>query len=211
MDESGRPGPGPEQTERSATPPGGFDPRSVPPPPYRPPWAYGYMGPSQWDPTPAKGAPSAQKRGFWRLLSSRAAGWAVAAVLGGVVLALSIALATTPGGTPTRAGTTSPPATGRTPGSGFSPGGFFSGGTFGTVKSVSGSTFTITTSTGQSDTVIEQSSTSYREGRSTASASSVVTGARVIVMGSKSGTKITADSVIVLQGGNGGQFGFPGG
>jgi preprotein translocase subunit YajC len=72
-----------------------------------------------------------------------------------------------------------------------------SGGTAGTVSSVSGSSFTVSTSVGQKVTVHKASSTKYRKGTSSTSASAITTGEPVLVLGTTSGTTITAAQVIV--------------
>lgn len=166
-------------------------------------------GPDQWPPGPT--APQmTPPRKSPRLFASRATGWIVAAVLACAVVALSIVVATTPSTT-----TTSPaarvPTGGLTPGSGPFAGRFGSGsgGAVGTVDSVSASSFTMTTRAGQQMTVDEQSSTTYRSSTGSASASAVTDGARVLVVGSTSGSTIRATQVIVLPAG-GGSFGFPG-
>jgi hypothetical protein len=69
----------------------------------------------------------------------------------------------------------------------------------GTVGSVSGSTFTVTGPPGgQTFTVREQSSTAYRKSGSPAAASAVTKGAHVAVLGSLTGTTMTATVVAVL-------------
>jgi hypothetical protein len=71
------------------------------------------------------------------------------------------------------------------------------GGSSGTVGSVSKSSFTLTTSAGQKVTVIEASSTNYEKGTSSISATAIAKGARVLVLGTTSGTTITAKQVIM--------------
>jgi hypothetical protein len=71
------------------------------------------------------------------------------------------------------------------------------GGTSGTASSVSTSGFTLTTAAGQKVTVHEASATTYQRGTSAASASAVTTGEPVLVLGTTSGTTITATQVIV--------------
>jgi hypothetical protein len=71
------------------------------------------------------------------------------------------------------------------------------GGSVGTVGSLSTSGFTMTTSAGQKVTVKEASSTSYEKGTTSASASAVTAGEPVLVLGTTSGTTITATQVIV--------------
>lgn len=68
----------------------------------------------------------------------------------------------------------------------------------GTVGSVSGSGFTLRTAGGRTLTVTEQSSTSYRKAGKPASASAVTRGARVLVLGTQSGSKLSASAVAVL-------------
>ena len=77
------------------------------------------------------------------------------------------------------------------------------GGASGTVASLSASEFTMTTSAGQKVTVDEASSTTYQNGTSPASASAITTGTPVLVLGTASGTTITATQVIVQPAGGG--------
>jgi hypothetical protein len=62
--------------------------------------------------------------------------------------------------------------------------------------SVSTSTFTLSTSAGQKVTVNKASSTTYRKGKSSASASAIKQGESVLVLGTVNGTTITASQVI---------------
>jgi hypothetical protein len=78
------------------------------------------------------------------------------------------------------------------------------GGASGTVGSVSSASFTISTSAGQKVTVSEASSTTYQRGTSPASATAIATGTPVLVLGTTSGTTITATQVIVHPAGGGG-------
>jgi uncharacterized protein DUF5666 len=71
------------------------------------------------------------------------------------------------------------------------------GGSSGTVDSVSKSSFTISTSAGQKVTVKKASSTKYHKGTSSSSASAIKKGVRVLVLGTTSGTTITASTVVV--------------
>jgi membrane-bound inhibitor of C-type lysozyme len=71
------------------------------------------------------------------------------------------------------------------------------GGVVGTVGSASTSTFTVSTSAGQKVTVKKASSTTYRKGASSTTASAVTTGRPVLVLGTTNGTTITATQVIV--------------
>jgi hypothetical protein len=63
--------------------------------------------------------------------------------------------------------------------------------------------FTMTTSAGQKVTVDEASFTTYQKGTSPASASAITTGKPVLVLGTTSGTTITATQVIVQPTGGG--------
>ena len=78
------------------------------------------------------------------------------------------------------------------------------GGTWGTVDSVSASSFTMSTSAGQKVTVNKASSTTYRKGTSSISASAVKRGKSVLVLGTVNGTTITASQVIVQPTNGGG-------
>jgi hypothetical protein len=79
-----------------------------------------------------------------------------------------------------------------------------SGGASGTVGSVSGSGFTMSTAAGQKVTVDEASATTYQKGASSTSASGITTGESVLVLGTTSGTTITATQVIVQSTDGGG-------
>jgi hypothetical protein len=61
----------------------------------------------------------------------------------------------------------------------------------------------MTTSAGQKVTVDEVSSTTYQKGTSSASPSAITTGKPVLVLGTTSGTTITATQVIVQPAGGG--------
>jgi hypothetical protein len=78
------------------------------------------------------------------------------------------------------------------------------GGAVGTVSSVSTSGFTISTSAGQKVTVDEASSTAYKKGTSSTTVSAITTGQPVLVLGTTSGTSITATQVIVQPSGSSG-------
>jgi hypothetical protein len=77
------------------------------------------------------------------------------------------------------------------------------GGSSGTVDSVSTSSFTLTTPAGQKVTVNEVSATTYENGTSATSASAVTDGANVLVLGTTSGTTITATDVSMQSTGGG--------
>jgi hypothetical protein len=76
------------------------------------------------------------------------------------------------------------------------------GGAVGTVASVSTSSFTISTAAGQNVTVNKASSTTYRKGTSSISASAIKKGQSVLVLGTTHGTTITASHVIVQPNGS---------
>jgi membrane-bound inhibitor of C-type lysozyme len=71
------------------------------------------------------------------------------------------------------------------------------GGVVGTVTAVSTSSFTVSTSAGQKVTVKKASSTTYRTGTKSSSARAVKKGKAVLVLGTTSGTTITASQVVV--------------
>jgi hypothetical protein len=155
-----------------------------------------------------------------RLLTNRTTGWVVAGVLACAVVGLSVALATTSSSPTTafRVGVTAPGRFGGvpTPGRSYYGGGPFAGrfgpgagAVTGTVDSVSASQFTMTTSTGRKLTVDERSSTIYRSGTGSASASAVTHGDHVIVIGSTSGSTIKATQIVVFSAA-GDYFGFTG-
>jgi hypothetical protein len=77
------------------------------------------------------------------------------------------------------------------------------GGSAGTVDGVSASSFTMSTATGQKVTVHEASSTIYRNGTGSTSASAITAGENVLVLGTTSGTTITATQIIVQPAGGG--------
>jgi hypothetical protein len=78
------------------------------------------------------------------------------------------------------------------------------GGSSGTVDSVSKSSFTMSTPAGQKVTVEKASSTKYREGTSSSSASAIKKGVSVLVLGRTSGMTITASKVLVQSTAGGG-------
>jgi hypothetical protein len=139
--------------------------------------------------------------------SNRTSRWIMGAVLLCVVIALSAACGTSSG----TATSPSAPATSSGSAGGVGVGGGTKarsgpapGGSSGTVASVSMSSFTMSTSTGQKVTVNEASSTTYQQGTSPISASAIATGDDVLVLGITSGTTITATQVIVQPPGSGG-------
>jgi hypothetical protein len=109
-------------------------------------------------------------------------------------------------GTGGAAGTGALAAGGSRPGGGGSNArsGPATGGASGAVDSVSTSSFTMTTSAGQKVTVDKASSTTYRNGTRSTSASAITSGEDVLVLGTTSGTTITATQVMVQPTGGGG-------
>jgi hypothetical protein len=140
-----------------------------------------------------------------RLTRSIAIGAAAVAIAGG---AYGIVSATAGNGSgPATASTAAAATSGRlAPGGGGSNArsGPAAGGTSGTVDSVSRSRFIISTSAGQKVTVDKASSTTYRNGTRSTSASAISTGKRVLVLGTVDGTTITAVQVIVQPTGEAG-------
>jgi hypothetical protein len=133
-----------------------------------------------------------------RLTRFIAIGAMAIAIAGG---AYGIVTATASNGTGTATTATSPAPTSGRPalggGGSNARSGPAAGGTVGTVGSVSKSSFTVSTSSGQKVTVHEASSTKYKKGTRSASASAITTGEPVLVLGTTNGTTITATQVIV--------------
>jgi hypothetical protein len=134
-----------------------------------------------------------------RMLRNRKGGRIVAAAVMVPVIGLSVGLATSPSVSATQLASGAGPAGGPLSGGGGSNArsGPAAGGSTGTVGSVSKSSFTLTTSAGQKVTVDETSSTKYQKGTSSTSPSAITKGARVLVLGTTSGTTIKATQVIV--------------
>jgi hypothetical protein len=122
------------------------------------------------------------------------------------VIGLSIGLAMTPSATAGHPAAASGFAGRATPGGAGSNArsGPASGGAAGTVRSLSPSGFTMSTSVGQEVTVDEASTTTYENGTSTTSASSITAGENVLVLGTTNGMTITAAQVIVQPTSSGG-------
>jgi hypothetical protein len=151
-----------------------------------------------------------------RMLSNRNTRWIVPAVLIGAVVAgcASAATATSPSATATSPSATapSPAATSGHPGpAGGAAGGGGSnarsgpatGGSSGTVDTVSTSGVTLSTSAGQKVTVDETASTTYQNGTSSTSRSAITKGEGLLVLGTTSGTTVTATQVTVQPTGGG--------
>jgi hypothetical protein len=134
-----------------------------------------------------------------RLTRSIAAGVAAIAIAGGAYGIVS-ATANSGSGTATAATTTAATPSARPAlggGGSNARSGPAAGGTVGTVASVSTSSFTLSAPAGQKVTVNKASTTAYRKGTTSTSASAVKKGASVLVLGTVNGTTITAAQVIV--------------
>jgi hypothetical protein len=134
-----------------------------------------------------------------RLTRSIAAGVAAIVIAGGAYGIVS-ATANSGSGTATAATTTAATPSARPAlggGGSNARSGPAAGGTVGTVASVSTSSFTLSTPAGQKVTVNKASTTAYRKGTTSTSASAVKKGASVLVLGTVNGTTITAAQVIV--------------
>jgi hypothetical protein len=132
-----------------------------------------------------------------RFTKSIAIGATVIAIGGG---AYGIVSATASTGSATTTTTSSTPAVSaqRIPGGGSNArSGPAAGGSSGKVEGASRSSFTILTSAGQKVTVKKVSTTKYDKGTSPSSANAVKKGVSVLVLGTASGTTITAGKVVV--------------
>ncbi|MEV6831833.1 hypothetical protein [Amycolatopsis sp. NPDC051102] len=129
-----------------------------------------------------------------RSLSSGRIGW-IAAVSMCAVLGLSACDGTSSSSTATSPSATAGPGTPGSGGGSNARSGPAAGGAAGTVDSVSGPGFTMTTSAGQKVTV---------NGTGSTAVSAVTTGENVLVLGTTDGTTITATQVIAQPHGDGG-------
>ena len=120
---------------------------------------------------------------------------AAAAISGG---AYGLVDATSSSSPPAANAATAPPAF-RGTGSGASNArsGPAAGGSIGTVRDVTAKGFTLLTSAGQTVTVKQTSTTTYRKGTAAVTASAVTPGHTALVIGTVDSTTITADQVIV--------------
>jgi hypothetical protein len=138
-------------------------------------------------------------RKFTRLIAIGAA----AVAIGGGAYGIVSATAGNSSGTATT--TTSPASPSGRPLGGGARSGPAAGGAVGTIASLSKSSFTLSTPAGQTVTVTKSSSTTYKKGTSSISASAVKKGQRVLVLGTTNvtnGTTITATQVIVQPSGS---------
>jgi hypothetical protein len=130
---------------------------------------------------------------FSRRLSRSLAVATTAVALGGGAYGIVSATASTGSGAATTATSTSPTSAGKS----NARSGPAAGGSIGKVNSVSTSEFGLLTSAGQKVTIKETSSTTYENGTKPASSSAVTKGKTALVLGTTSGTTITATQVIV--------------
>jgi len=123
---------------------------------------------------------------------------AIAVIAGGAYWIVTA----TSGDSSAGAGTVAPAGAGSSPkGASNARSGPAAGGVLGTVAGASTSSFTVTTSTGQTATVKKTSSTTYRKGTGAGTASAVAKGKPVLVLGTTNGTTITATKVVVRPAG----------
>jgi Domain of unknown function (DUF5666) len=140
------------------------------------------------------------------LLSKRRIRLLLAAAVMSPVIGLSVGLASSPSASAAQPASASHSAgsPGSAGGGSNARSGPAAGGSSGTVDSVSKSSFTMTTSAGQKVTIDESSSTKYKKGTSSVSASTIKKGERVLVLGTVSSTTIKAVQVTVQATGSGG-------
>jgi hypothetical protein len=131
--------------------------------------------------------------------------WIVGAASMCAVIALLAGCATSPSAKAASPATTAASSSTTTGGGGSNArSGPAAGGASGTVNSVTASGFTMSTSAGQKVTVNEASATTYQKGATSTSASAIATGESVLVLGTTSGTTITATQVAVQPTNGGG-------
>jgi hypothetical protein len=136
---------------------------------------------------------------FTRRLTRSIAIGATAIAIGGGAYGIVSATASTGSGAASTATSASATSAQRVSGSGGSNArsGPAAGGSIGKVSSVSTSGFGLLTSAGEKVTVKETSSTTYKRGTNSASASAVTQGKTALVLGTTDSTTITATQVIV--------------
>jgi hypothetical protein len=142
-----------------------------------------------WVPAPKH----ARRRRARRLLAYRMSGRIAAAAAICAAIGLPFAVATSPSATAAQLVASAASATGE-PNARSAPA---QGGASGKVATVSPSSFTMTTSTGQKVTVEEKSSTTYERGTTSTSAKAVAKGQSLLVLGTVNSTTITATQVII--------------
>ncbi|HXB16765.1 MAG TPA: DUF5666 domain-containing protein [Solirubrobacteraceae bacterium] len=128
---------------------------------------------------------------------------AAAVAIGGGAYGIVSATADTPSGAATAASPAAVVSAQGVPGAGGSNArsGPATGGSSGTIESVSKTSFTVLTGAGQKVTVKKGTSTTYRKGTSSSSANALKVGLPVLVLGTTSGTTITASTVVVQPAG----------
>jgi hypothetical protein len=138
-----------------------------------------------------------------RLLPSKRSRWIAAVAVVIAAIGLSVVLAISPSST---SATPVPAAGGRgaAGGGANARSGPAEGGATGAVDSVSTSSFTMVTAAGQKVTVNEASATTYQNATGSIAASAITNGDNVLVLGSTTGTTITAGQVIVQPDDGGG-------
>jgi membrane-bound inhibitor of C-type lysozyme len=136
---------------------------------------------------------------FTRRLTRSIAIGATAIAIGGGAYGIVSATASTGSGAASTATSASATSAQRVSGSGGSNArsGPAAGGSIGKVSTVSTSGFGLLTSAGEKVTVKETSSTTYKTGTNSASASAVTKGTTALVLGTTDSTTITATQVIV--------------
>jgi len=140
-----------------------------------------------------------------KLTTSIAAGvTAIALAVGGYAIADASSTAAAASPSTTAAASGSAGGVGSGGGGSNARSGPAAGGASGTVATVSTSSFTVSTAAGQKVTVDETSSTTHQKGSSSTSPKAVTPGESVLVLGTTSGTTITATQVIVQPTGGGG-------
>jgi hypothetical protein len=147
--------------------------------------------------------PRRERKPKARLLTRKKCRRIVAAAMLAPMIGLSVGLLASPAASaaqPASSAHAGPP--GAAGGGSNARSGPAAGGSSGTVTSVSNSGFTMTTSAGQKVTVDESSSTKYKKGSNSLSASAIKKGTHVLVIGTVSSTTIKTTQVIV-QTGNG--------
>ena len=123
---------------------------------------------------------------------------------GALVIAVTVGACTSATSSPSSSPTAATPSGPGTGGSGSNArSGPAAGGASGTVAGVSTTGFTLTTAAGQNVAVSQAPSTTYQDGTSPASASAISAGAQVVVLGTVSGTTISASEVIMQPAGAG--------
>jgi hypothetical protein len=177
---------------------------------YDPTGPHGAPGPdepSANEPDPAPAAEREHPSGLRRLFSRKRniviTGAAVVCAVAGVSIGL-VATSGTPSTTTAASSTAASgqggPFAGGSAGSGSGSNarsGPEPGGSSGTVASVSGSSFTLTTPAGEKVTVNENSSTTYQDGSASSTASAITSGSGVLVLGTVNSTTITATQVTI--------------